>query len=67
MNSAIVFWLTITMPGSKPITFEHPVESLAACLFETHEVLARPSHTVLLEGGTVKAGCSLKLAPSIEH
>lgn len=66
--SVIIFWFALTLPShEQPIIFQQQVESLSACLCEVHEVLTRPPHTLLIEGGTIEAGCLRAMPPSIEH
>lgn len=64
--ATVVFFLSILMPGREPIHFQHPAENLAACLFEVHEFMARPSR-IVLGGGEVQAGCARAVPKSVEH
>lgn len=66
MGTAI-FFLTIVMAGREPVHFEHETKTMAECLYEVHEFLARPSHEVLIKGGQVQVGCARDLPKSVEH
>ena len=64
----VLFWIALQIPGQPmPATFEHQVESLAACLFEVHQFLTKPPHELLLRGGKLSSGCLIEFLPSEEH
>jgi hypothetical protein len=66
MTPLVTFWLVLVMPNHEPLRLTTPM-SLAECLFEVNEFLAKPGRTVALSGGIIQAGCRLQLEPSLEH
>lgn len=63
----VVFWVLIQLPGNQPMFYEHPIASLAECLFEVHQFLVNPPHTLLIRGGVIDVGCRLTFEKSEEH
>jgi hypothetical protein len=66
--SGVIFWVILQLPGNQtPLRFEHPVPTLAECLFETHQFLTKPPHEALIRGGQLQVGCVVTFEPSEEH
>lgn len=63
----VIFWVYVFLPGNQPIAWQYPIESLAACLFEAHQFLTKPPHTILIRGGQLQVGCTVHFEPSEEH
>jgi len=63
----VIFYVILVVTGQSPIRFDHKVNSLAECLFEVHEFMAKPSHELLIRGGQLQVGCIAEFAPSEEH
>jgi hypothetical protein len=68
MTGAVIFYIIIAFNNPiEAVHFEHRTENLAACLYEAHEFLSKPSHELLIRGGNVQVGCVREFAKSEEH
>lgn len=63
----VVFFFSIALPGAPPFRQFEPMPNLIACFTAEMEFLSRAAQRALVDGRVFSAGCTVMVAPSIEH